>query len=168
MAALLFILVVAVAARSLWEQTKRDMAAWRHRPAPSRGKARSRMTTGNAGYWGHQAGHGFPTARHGFMQGWHRGRQAHQKAQAGIAKSRAEHAEGRAKHEPLMAEYRRRRDAALEEIKRQEIDRAHGEALAENARRGQQEQDELEQEQARAGAGAGAGRAGAGSARAAG
>lgn len=148
MAALLLIIVVYAASRALWEQTKRDMAAWRRRPArparPGRFAAwwRRHMTAGNAGYWGHQAGHGFPTARHGLHDGWTRGREAHQRAMAGIAQNRAERAEGRAEHEPLMAEFRRRRDAALEDIKRQEIDRAHEEALVENARRGQEEPEQ--------------------------
>ena len=144
---LLLIFLFAAAVRALTEQTRRDLAKWRGRPArPARpGRLanwwRRHVTAGNAGYWGHQAAHGFPTARHGLHDGWTRGREAHHRAQRGIERNRAERAEGQAEHEPEMAGYRRRRAGALAEMERQrqqeEIDRAHAEAELEGQQREQ-------------------------------
>jgi hypothetical protein len=116
--AFIIIFLLTVATRGLIQQTKRDLAAWRHRPPPSRGDSwwTRPITAGGTGYWGHQALHGFPSARHGLADGWHRAHQAHQSAREEMARRRAERAEGKAELHPQLETYRQRRAAALQRL----------------------------------------------------
>ena len=111
--AIVFVFLMFVAIRGLVEQTKRDLARWRQRPA------RHGQALHTAGYWAHQLLNGFPTARHGLTSGWHQGRKAHLAALRGMHQASAEHAEARAQAGPELAGYRQRRRAAWDEINRQ-------------------------------------------------
>lgn len=149
-AEILVIFLVAAAFRGLVEQTKRDMARWRARPPAARGTRwwNKPITAGAAGYWGHQAAHGFPSARAGWHDGWTRARQAHHQAQRTIAQNRAEHAEGRAELVPELHGFRDRRNKALRELERQRAERWRREQQQrdERLRREQQQRDGQQQE----------------------
>jgi hypothetical protein len=134
---ILVIFLAAVAVRGLWEQTKRDLAKWRGRPARTSGPGWwRRLTARDTGYWAAQAAHLFPSARHGLHDGWMRGVEAHHEARRAIAQARAEHAEGRAELHPELEDLAARRRKALEEIERQrEAARLQRQAEEENRMR---------------------------------
>jgi hypothetical protein len=137
MVELFLVLAIAAAVRGLVEQTRRDLAAWRNRPPPARGGGGvlRRVTAGGAGYWGHQAAHGFPTVRAGLHDGWMRAVEANHQARRQIAQARAEHAEGKTELLPELDEFRERRRAALAELERLQAERdraAHEEWMERN------------------------------------
>jgi hypothetical protein len=115
---LILVFLAVAALRGLIEQTRRDLAAWRSRPHTSSNGLHT------AGYWLHQAVHGFPTVRHGFMSGWHRGRTAHLHARRQMHRASTEHIEAQADAGPELASYRQRRQEAWERINRQREEEA--------------------------------------------
>lgn len=119
MEVLILLAVFSYACKKAWEETsgsaRQSRAAHMSASGASSGGRPRRAASAiqhDAGFWAHQASHGFPAARHGFASGWHDGQQAASVARTGRAKSRADHAETRARHVPeYRAHVQRYRDA---------------------------------------------------------
>src|ERR1019366_8983455 len=123
---ILAILILVYACKKAWDDSrsgaKKSRAAYmkradRNHPDMPKSRRASHAARHDLGYALSQIGHGFPQARHGFGAGWNEGRRAHVQAMAEGQRARTEHLETRAGLIPQLADYRRRQQAAIEQIR---------------------------------------------------
>jgi hypothetical protein len=127
---LLELVILYLLVRGAAEAWKETRAAWgrsrnaytasagRRYPGMSPRRRAAHAARHDLGYGLSQLLHGFPQARHGFAQGWNEGRQAHVQARTAREQARTERAEAHAGALGTWRELRKRRNEALEEIRR--------------------------------------------------